>query len=39
MIDSPDCTSWFDETFLIADISQLVVFGMSFLKLGNPNMS
>lgn len=37
--DSADHTRWFEETFLIADISQQVVLGTPFLKLGDPNMS
>ena len=31
-------TRWFEETFLIANISQDVVLGMPFLKLADPSI-
>ncbi len=39
IINSADRTRWFEETFLIADIPQLVVLDMPFLKLGNPDVN
>ena len=37
--DSRDHTCWFKETFFIADIPQLVVLGIPFVKLGNRDIS
>lgn len=39
IIDSRDRTRYFEEIFFIADIPQLVVLGMSFLNLEDPNVS
>lgn len=37
--DSIDYTQWFEETFLIADISQSVGLEMPFLKLSDSDFS
>ena len=37
--NSKDRTQWFEETFFIADIPQLLVLGITFLKLENLNVS
>ena len=39
IIDSRDRIRWFEKIFFIANIPQLVVLGMSFLKLENPDIS
>ena len=36
--DKLERTRWFEETFLIANVSHDVVLGMPFLKLGNPDV-